>query len=81
MTTQTEPEEFNLSEKMGFVENYQIVPKEQTHISHRIGVFELEDVKEFIRLLKEKGKITPRGESNTYILSEEEIDKLVGEKK
>ena len=41
-------EEFNLSEKMGWVNSYEIRNEEDCHSSHKQKIFEIEDVKEFI---------------------------------
>ena len=46
-------EEFNLSDKSEWVDDYQIGAKEDIHHAIRTEIFEIEDVKEFIRRLKE----------------------------
>jgi hypothetical protein len=65
--------EFNLSEKSaGFY-----FPK-----SGKKSYYSEEDVKEFIRLLKEKGKCKNPSQNREiiYLLSEKEIDELAGDK-
>ncbi len=42
--------EFNLSEKSGWVNSYEIRDQKDCHISHEQEIFEVEDVKEFIKL-------------------------------
>ena len=75
--------EFNLSEKIGYVNDYQIVDIDDTNIwsthpATRQAIFELEDVKEFIRLLKEDLSKYDAVLSNgrTFAI----IDKLAGKK-
>lgn len=71
--------EFDLSEK--------IKTKHEFNYAHQgfhsdPELLEVTDVKEFIRLLKEKGKCKNPSQNGEiiYLLSEKEIDKLAGEK-
>lgn len=76
-------EEFNLSEKIGYVHDYQIMQdKENTHPSVSQGVFEFEDVKEFIKRLKDKmdNSFDDNFMQEKHFIKEEIINKLAGEK-
>ena len=68
-----EQKEETLSEKSGWVNSYQIYDEndENIHWSHKQEIFEVEDVKEFIKKLKEH---------LNWKADSEFIDKLAGEK-
>jgi len=74
--------EFNLSEKIKYTKKDGLFNRLRCHALDKNRVYPELDVKEFIRLLKEKGKSRISNDNNeyAYILSEEEIDKLAGEK-
>ena len=67
--------EFNLSEKIGYVDDYHIVDEKDVHPATKQAVFEIEDVKEFIRILKEELKVHEK--INPLICKR--IDALAGE--
>ena len=69
--------EFNLSDKIRYVEDYNLSDEKVVHQAVEVGVVEIKDVKEFIRLLKEKIKSNSGCE---YMLNWEDIDKIAGEK-
>ena len=70
--------EFDLSEKIGFVDSWNIKDEEDIHPSHKQGVFELEDVKEFIIDIQNKVLLNWKGQ-NEFIdwLKEKSGDKLI----
>jgi len=78
--------EFNLSEKIipyCWVEDIEELKKtNKADILYQDETILIEDVKEFIFLLKEKGKCKNPSQNGEiiYLLSEKEIDELAGEK-
>lgn len=78
--------EFNLSEKIipyCWVEDIEELKKtNKADILYQDETILIEDVKEFIKLLKEKGKCKNPSQNGEiiYLLSEKEIDELTGEK-
>jgi hypothetical protein len=73
--------EFNLSDKICEVDDYEV--GRNVHPATRMLVLELEDVKEFIRLLKEEflqDRIKNLHINNLEFYAREVIDNLAGDK-
>ena len=74
--------EFNLSEKISAINDYEL--ENDVHPVTALKVLEVEDIKEFIRLLKEPFTIPKSWDANTVkklcMFFENRIDKLAGDK-
>lgn len=71
-------EEFNLSKKICFVEDYKIRDEKDVHPAVKASILEVENVKEFIKRLKDE--LTGNDKSFEANRVRALIDKLAGDK-